>query len=69
MSADTVVYVALGFSAVHPFFVVAHIEEGLVRVFARRVVRVEVVLLRALQRLFDVVEDVMGDLVENFLGS
>ncbi len=69
ISADAVVNVALGLFAMDPLLVAAHVEEGLEGVLARRVVWVEVVLfVGARLGLFDVVEHVRRDLLENFTG-
>jgi len=67
--ADAVVNVALGLFVVDPLLVAAHVEEGLEGVLACRVVWVEVVLfVKSRLRLFDVVENVRRDLLENFTG-
>jgi len=48
-------------AVVHPLFVVALIEERLVRVLASRVVLVDNHVLLALNGLLNVPEDVVGD--------
>ena len=65
--ADVFLEVALLFLASDPLLVAAHVEEALVGVLARRVVRVHLHLLVLLvKRLLDVPEHVVGELVEDF---
>lgn len=54
-------------AVVHPLFVVALIEERLVRVLASRVVLVDNHILLALNGLLNVPEDVVGDGLEDLL--